>query len=88
MASFFLEKIGLGGKRLPAVQSPTFESPRGGYTNGWDGKNDVAVNGSATASNAEPEADVIIAPGELTFEEGTSGGLGRHLGLVSTTLLM
>jgi hypothetical protein len=38
--------------------------------------------------NEEPEADKIIAPGELSFEESTSGGLGRHLGLFSTTFLM
>lgn len=36
----------------------------------------------------EPEADKIIAPGELSFEEDTAGGMGRHLGLVSTTFLM
>jgi hypothetical protein len=39
-------------------------------------------------SNVEPEADKILNPGELSFEETTSGGLGRHLGLFSTTFLM
>jgi hypothetical protein len=36
----------------------------------------------------EPEADRILEPGELTFEDDAKGGLGRHLGLFSTTLLM
>lgn len=40
------------------------------------------------ATDVEPAADRIVEPGELTFEEDTSGGLGRHLGLVSTTFLM
>lgn len=38
--------------------------------------------------NDEPEADRVIEPGELTFEEDARGGMGRHLGLFSTTLLM
>ena len=29
-----------------------------------------------------------VHPGELSFEEDVAGGLGRHLGLVSTTFLM
>ena len=36
----------------------------------------------------EPEADALLRPGELSFEQATSGGLGRHLGIVSTTFLM
>lgn len=40
------------------------------------------------ASSIEPAADQLVAPGELSFEEDTAGGLGRHLGLTTTTLLM
>jgi hypothetical protein len=29
-----------------------------------------------------------VQVGELTFEEDTAGGMGRHLGITSTTLLM
>jgi hypothetical protein len=36
----------------------------------------------------EPEADALLRPGELSFEQATAGGLGRHLGIVSTTFLM
>ncbi|KFY14152.1 hypothetical protein V492_02829 [Pseudogymnoascus sp. VKM F-4246] len=39
-------------------------------------------------NNEVPEADAILAPGELTFDEATAGGLGRHLGLWSTTFLI
>lgn len=40
---------------------------------------------------APPTTDLIatdLTVGELTFEEDTSGGLGRHLGVFSTTFLM
>ncbi len=40
---------------------------------GWKGKVDEARN---------------IQPGNLKLEEDAAGGLGRHLGLFSTTLLM
>lgn len=36
------------------------------------------------ASNEELREDV----GDLTFEQYTAGGLGRHLGIFSTTSLM
>jgi hypothetical protein len=36
----------------------------------------------------EPEADALLRPGEMSFEQATAGGLGRHLGLFSTTFLM
>ena len=29
-----------------------------------------------------------VQPGELTLEESANGGLGRHLGIVSTTFLV
>ena len=34
------------------------------------------------------DADNLIQPGELSYAEVTAGGLGRHLGLFSTTFLM
>ncbi|KAG1788728.1 amino acid transporter [Suillus plorans] len=36
----------------------------------------------------EPDDDPDLSPGELTFEEYTAGGLGRHLGVTSCTLLI
>lgn len=36
----------------------------------------------------EPEGNALLQPGELSFEQVTAGGLGRHLGLFSTTFLM
>ncbi|TFY64040.1 hypothetical protein EVG20_g6076 [Dentipellis fragilis] len=32
--------------------------------------------------------DAIVNPGELTFEEDTAGGMGRHLGVFSCTMLI
>lgn len=37
---------------------------------------------------AELDAVHTIQPGDLSLEEDTAGGLGRHLGLFSTTFLM
>lgn len=34
------------------------------------------------------DADKLHGAGNLNFEEATAGGLGRHLGLFSTTFLM
>jgi amino acid transporter len=36
----------------------------------------------------QPNDDAEISPGELTFEEDTAGGMGRHLGITSCTLLI
>ncbi|KAG1903044.1 amino acid transporter [Suillus fuscotomentosus] len=36
----------------------------------------------------KPNDDTDLNPGELTFEEDTAGGLGRHLGVTSCTLLI
>ncbi|KAG1821409.1 amino acid transporter [Suillus variegatus] len=36
----------------------------------------------------QPTDDPNLNPGELTFEEYTAGGLGRHLGVTSCTLLI
>ena len=43
---------------------------------------------SGTTTDDAPEADAILYPGELDFDDATAGGLGRHLGLWSTTFLM
>ena len=45
-------------------------------------KDDKVVVDPGTAKNPE------LNPGELTFEEDTAGGLGRHLGVTSCTLLI
>lgn len=46
----------------------------------------------ATTNNTAQEnvanTDHEARAGELTFEEDTQGGMGRHLGLASTTFLM
>ncbi|KAG2038279.1 amino acid transporter [Suillus americanus] len=34
------------------------------------------------------DSDADLSPGELTFEEDTAGGMGRHLGVTSCTLLI
>ncbi|KAG2361224.1 high affinity methionine permease [Suillus spraguei] len=36
----------------------------------------------------QTNADTDLSPGELTFEEDTAGGMGRHLGVTSCTLLI
>lgn len=46
------------------------------------------VSSQSRRSSEEPEADAIVGPGEVSFEQATAGGLGRHLGLWSTTFLM
>ena len=45
---------------------------------------------SPVEENAEVEFDPdhSVQPGDLTLEQDTAGGLGRHLGLFSTTFLM
>ena len=43
---------------------------------------------SQVISHIQDDASPVILPGELSLEEDTSGGLGRHLGLFSTTFLM
>ena len=42
----------------------------------------------ASSGDGGPGADRTVAPGELSFEEDIRGGMGRHLGLTSTTFLM
>lgn len=48
----------------------------------------ISFESSADGQEAETIADTTVQPGELSFEEDTAGGLGRHLGLYSTTFLM
>lgn len=50
--------------------------------------NTKGVLRESVREDGEPKADQDVNPGELTFEEDTRGGLGRHLGLFSTTFLM
>lgn len=51
-------------------------------------KQAVVNDGNGGIYEGEPEADRIVEPGTLNFDEDTSGGLGRHLGLFSTTFLI
>jgi len=51
--------------------------------------NERTISESSSGNrDGEPLADQIIEPGGLSFEEDVSGGMGRHLGLFSTTFLM
>jgi hypothetical protein len=87
MASYF-KRLDLSLRQRPAEQTPDFQSPSYENTESKTSKSNVYDYNGKSTPGEEPEADKIIAPGELSFEEGTSGGLGRHLGLFSTTLLM
>jgi solute carrier family 7 (L-type amino acid transporter), member 9/15 len=49
---------------------------------------DKALFRDSDSGEADMEADKILEPGELSFDEDTRGGMGRHLGLTSTTFLM
>lgn len=49
---------------------------------------DVQQKYGGPKADEPAEADATLQPGELSFEEDTAGGLGRHLGLWSTTFLM
>ena len=48
------------------------------------GDNGIVRDDSQLAADAHR----AVQPGELTLEEDAAGGLGRHLGLFSTTFLM
>ena len=64
------------GKRSPEIHNGT--SPAHSFgAKGRDGDGIIV-----------PDADRAVVPGELSFEEANAGGMGRHLGLFSTTLLM
>ena len=52
---------------------------------------DDGSNGIDEAGEIQQDKDGIgygLHPGELTLEEDVAGGLGRHLGVASTTFLM
>ncbi|RDX42915.1 amino acid transporter [Lentinus brumalis] len=49
-----------------------------------DGDSDVDVASKEVTTAVDPD----LNPGELTFEEDAAGGLGRHLGVFSCTLLI
>ena len=53
----------------------------------WYGNDKGVVNKDENGYGG-PEADHIVESGELTFSEDVKGGMGRHLGLFSTTFLM
>jgi hypothetical protein len=47
-----------------------------------------AKSPSSDSFGAQHESEDNAEAGELKFDESTQGGLGRHLGLFSTTFLM
>jgi hypothetical protein len=52
---------------------------------------DKEILSSSGAGVIESENEFVhqtIQPGELSLEESANGGMGRHLGLFSTTFLM
>ncbi|KAI0063741.1 high affinity methionine permease [Artomyces pyxidatus] len=54
-----------------------------------DGKHDLKEKGSDADVDVEIlTADHDATPGGLTFQEDTAGGMGRHLGIFSCTLLI
>ncbi|KAH8887867.1 high affinity methionine permease [Thozetella sp. PMI_491] len=63
------------------------ETPASGNPNpgGSPGEKAATVD---TSFDGEMVAEQPYQPGELTLEEAVHGGMGRHLGIVSTTLLI
>ena len=52
---------------------------------------DDGSKGIGEAGEIQQDKDGVghgLHPGELTLEEDVAGGLGRHLGVASTTFLM
>ncbi|KAG9318050.1 amino acid transporter [Chiua virens] len=49
---------------------------------------DHPIDEKEIVQEVEPIVDTPVGPGGLTFEEDAAGGLGRHLGIVSCTLLI
>lgn len=51
---------------------------------------EISGNNTALPHTEKAELDAVhtVQPGDLSLEEDTAGGLGRHLGLFSTTFLM
>ena len=46
------------------------------------------IDTSPVVQQAVDIADHEVQPGELSLEEDTAGGMGRHLGVYSLTFLM
>ena len=80
-------KTWLGGRKESAAPvtlaggDDAVGSPNAPYS---PGKSEVQDNLFDGADSAEQP----LQPGQLSLEESAHGGLGRHLGVVSTTLLM
>ncbi|KAF2671184.1 high affinity methionine permease [Microthyrium microscopicum] len=85
MASY-LKKLGISKRSTPRNTGPS--SPIYDDATKQARGTEIYESDKQWTSNVEPEADKIVKPGELSFEEDTSGGLGRHLGLFSTTFLI
>jgi hypothetical protein len=49
---------------------------------------DKAMFRDLGGGETETGTEKILEPGELSFDEDTRGGMGRQLGLMSTTFLM
>lgn len=66
------------GKQGPSTS--TGDAERDSQSSSKSGRRDedLVTNGDVPA----------LQPGELSFDEDTRGGMGRHLGLFSTTFLM
>jgi solute carrier family 7 (L-type amino acid transporter), member 9/15 len=63
------------------------------YSSGENANHDASgpsKSDRASVLSEEPttDNDSSLHPGELTFEEDTAGGMGRHLGVFSCTMLM
>ncbi|KAG9318051.1 amino acid transporter [Chiua virens] len=53
-----------------------------------EGIPEQGVDEDEVVQEVEPVLDTPVGPGGLTFDEDAAGGLGRHLGIVSCTLLI
>ncbi|KAH9478194.1 High-affinity methionine permease [Psilocybe cubensis] len=83
-----------GGKFIWAGLYPSRTEPDAAMNdklvdNQRDGeKADNASVGNASLSVVDPKGQGHLNPGELTFEEDVAGGMGRHLGVFSCTMLI
>ncbi|KAF8507562.1 hypothetical protein JB92DRAFT_695633 [Gautieria morchelliformis] len=53
-----------------------------------DSNSDIDENDKKLVVDPAVADDLSLNPGGLTLEEDTAGGMGRHLGVVSCTLLI
>ncbi|KAF8878903.1 amino acid transporter [Gymnopilus junonius] len=72
----------VGVQPPPTRATSTFAETMSEKAQYADKPEDVSVSVSETQSKDE------VNPGELTFEEDTAGGMGRHLGVFSCTMLI